>query len=85
MSVDQLLVEIEKFIVFSAGSQPESGALVPLAAMAVAAWVGTAVSRQMIRLAVVLAQAAMAAVAAVASLSTVVVACLVVAFLALPG
>jgi hypothetical protein len=83
MNVNGLFVEIEKFIVCTTESQPGSAALALLVAMAVAAWIGAAVSRQMIRLAVVVAQAAMAAMAA--SLSTVVVACLVVAFLALTG
>lgn len=49
MSVDTFLVEIEKFIVFSTGSQPGSGALVLLTAVAAVVWAGTAMSTQMTR------------------------------------
>jgi hypothetical protein len=82
MSVQELLVEIEKFIVFSTGSGPDTVGLVILAAMAVTAWISTAVARQVVRFVIVLTRVAMAAAA---GMSIVAAACLIFAVLALGG
>lgn len=82
MSVVEILTEIERFIVFSTGSQPDPGGLTCLAAVAATAWITTALARRVIRFVVLVTHAVMVAVA---SASTVVAACLVLAVSALAG
>ncbi|GAA1040646.1 hypothetical protein GCM10009557_62500 [Virgisporangium ochraceum] len=80
MSVDTLLMEIEKFIVFSAQSLPDAGAIAFLAAAAAMAWIATVTMRRVIGIVAVLAEAVMVAVA---TLSTAVGVCLLLAVFAL--